>query len=1172
MFYLFCIIDIIYILISILVYKHQLRNTQIDIENQIKINSEEVSFSLSKLIIQIINKIQLDLFQMYKHYDFYLKLNKTLNLTDCYFNQSLDENKNYLKLIKKNNSYPISIILENLTNYNIEDYLSELKLMNQLNQISYLGEDDLFNFKEERICFMIPILKSIIFREISKRKENSLLNNIFFLVNNFIFQYPPNNTSLSLLQTLENYSKKISICKFKYFGRCFFEELNEELIKQEKNISNSNVIHILNQDMKIFSCISIINENDFFICIQTLLYKKLNILKDFERKNNLLVLAKKNNSQILIYYSSNINKTEFNDIYSVNNSLLGNYSYSDNQILLFHILYYELFKYKPSFITKDLIDNLIIEYQMISNNIINNITENSSSLKPITLELTQTHIEVNYDISGLLDYNNGNIKNTKVFIQITPILIQNIDYNDNLIFTYNSNKSDLFCYELNIFRFSTKAFDGRVFDIFLFKSARSFYIFAFILYFFTSLNSTLFTKFLDCIFYPIILLTKHLKQKILLKDNFQNELEEQNKKRKEEEVINSPCPEMQNLIQLCKFLENILDMKKIIQTKEQIEIDFSLMNEIYSELTTNKEIINYGHFVSNFYFQKEKYEECSNSIKIIEDILDSEKKRIKNESENIEIEILNILTNISYANEFRKSNEIFQSNNITNQKYYYDLLIISEKLYFMFAICLFFKAKKIKKELKALIGNDKSSKKTKIKKNIPLNKKIRDNNFLLKKNNLNFQKTIDSKEGEIIENQKELLLNYSKAGKYFKKSLDINKKFGINKIKSIVILIYLSKCYMYKNLFKKSDSIDSIKNSIISLFNLNQYFIEMKNKIHLSPRIMLLINGIIFEQIIFNIAKINKNYNNEKLASQIFLKTLSLSYFKTDNIQSKSCKNLGNLIKYSLNKKYRNLIQYLHKIQFRLNSKIIKYQNQNENISKNIFLLFSNKLIDIIPTKIELCEVISNCIKNYLNKNDNVWCNTFNLFKEYSSKKAKEVSKDFLIRILSQNNKLNEEKYGMQKSIFKINEIIENLLEDKKNIMINFNILNSDNKNIIPEDENVIFDDNYIFQFILLKDYIFDSTESKNKFKKCLIQNNVSLYTFVFDEDYKINPFQKSKFNRIIHNLKYIPEGVLIYVDNFFSIKSAFQNISRSYFKKNVFNINCELSKNIFLDYYYENK
>ena len=61
---------------------------------------------------------------------------------------------------------------------------------------------------------------------------------------------------------------------------------------------------------------------------------------------------------------------------------------------------------------------------------------------------------------------------------------------------------------------------------------------------------------------------------------------------------------------------------------------------------------------------------------------------------------------------------------------------------------------------------------------------------------------------------------------------------------------------MQKNLFKKSDSIEAIKNAIISLFNLNQYFSEMNNKIYLNPRIMLLINGVIFEQILYNIAKI----------------------------------------------------------------------------------------------------------------------------------------------------------------------------------------------------------------------------------------------------------------------------------------------------------------------------
>ena len=538
---------------------------------------------------------------------------------------------------------------------------------------------------------MIPILKSIMFREISIMKNNTLLNNIFFISQNYVYQYPPNNTTLLLLQNIENYSKKITNCRYNYSGRCFMEELNQNL--KGKNTSNSNIIHILNKDMKIFSCISIkkdINTNNDinFICLENILENKLNIVKDFERKNNLLILAKiQNNSQIQIYFSSNINKNEFMEIYSNYNKILGNYSYLKENITLFHILYYEIFKYKKSDITKDLINNLINEYENISNTINKAISENNK--KSINLELNLTFIDVNYNISGVLDYENGDIKkNTKVFLEITPILIKNINYNDQLILNLTSNKKDLFCFELNLFRFSTKIFHGRENDIFSMKCIKSFYIFFFILYFLTSINSTLFTKFLDSIFHPIILLTKHLKKKILLKDSFQNLNLEKRKKNKEELNINSPNPEMQNLIQLCKFLENIIDMKKLIQTKDQIEIDFSLMNEIYSELTTNKEIINYGHFVSDFYFQKGKYEECSNSIKIIEDILKNEKKRIKNENENIEIEILNILTNISYVNEFRKSNEIFQINNIISQKYYYDLLIISEKLYFMNAICL----------------------------------------------------------------------------------------------------------------------------------------------------------------------------------------------------------------------------------------------------------------------------------------------------------------------------------------------------------------------------------------------------------------------------------------------------------------------------------------------------
>ena len=1165
----FCIfLDMIYILISFLVYKHQLNNTQLDVENQIKIHSKEISNSLSQLIIHIINKIQLDLFQLYKHYEIN-NFNNNQNI-DCFLDNNIEDEelKDYLKELSKNNSYPIATIEKNIsnsTNLLINEYLNKLKKKKIFNTISYLkGTND---SERHIICYMIPILKSIMFREISIMKNNTLLNNIFFISQNYVYQYPPNNTTLLLLQNIENYSKKITNCRYNYSGRCFMEELNQNL--KGKNTSNSNIIHILNKDMKIFSCISIkkdINTNNDinFICLENILENKLNIVKDFERKNNLLILAKiQNNSQIQIYFSSNINKNEFMEIYSNYNKILGNYSYLKENITLFHILYYEIFKYKKSDITKDLINNLINEYENISNTINKAISENNK--KSINLELNLTFIDVNYNISGVLDYENGDIKkNTKVFLEITPILIKNINYNDQLILNLTSNKKDLFCFELNLFRFSTKIFDGRENDIFSMKCIKSFYIFFFILYFLTSINSTLFTKFLDSIFHPIILLTKHLKKKILLKDSFQNLNLEKRKKNKEELNINSPNPEMQNLIQLCKFLENIIDMKKLIQTKDQIEIDFSLMNEIYSELTTNKEIINYGHFVSNFYFQKGKYEECSNSIKIIEDILYNEKKKIKNENENIEIEILNILTNISYVNEFKKSNEIFQINNITNQKYYYDLLIISEKLYFMNAICLYFKAKKFKKDLKILIENEKKTKKHK---NVIFKKKIIDK---LKKNNIKNNKSSDNKEVDILEIKKEIISNFIKAGKYFKKSLDINKKFGINRIKSIIILIYLSKCYMQKNLFKKSDSIEAIKNAIISLFNLNQYFIEMNNKIYLNPRIMLLINGIIFEQIMYNIAKINQNNNNDKLSAKLFLNSLSISYFKTDNIQSKSSKHLINLIKYSVSKNNKNLLLHLKKIQFRLNPKIIKYQNDFENISKNVFLLFSNKLIEIIPNKIELCEIISNCVKNYLNKNDNIWCNRFDFQIEFPFKKANDISKDFLMRILSQNYNSNYEKYGMQNSIFKINIIINKIIEEKKNLNNN-DIFDIDrvNKNNL-DDENIIFDDNYIFQFILLSDYSFDSTNSKDKFKKFLNNNNISLYTFVFDEDFKNrkNCFKEIKFNRIIHNLKHIPEGVLIYVNNFNLIKLAFQNISRIYFNKNIFNINFELNKNIFLDYH----
>ena len=123
------------------------------------------------------------------------------------------------------------------------------------------------------------------------------------------------------------------------------------------------------------------------------------------------------------------------------------------------------------------------------------------------------------------------------------------------------------------------------------------------------------------------------------------------------------------------------------------------------------------------------------------------------------------------------------------------------------------------------------------------------------------------------------------------------------------------------------------------------------------------------------------------------------------------------------------------------------------------------------------------------------------------------------------------------------------------------------NNNIIDDNKESNANDNYIFQFILSKDYTFNSIENNKKFKEELKNNNISLYTFIFDDDLKADSSKEdSKMNKIINNLKKIPEGVLILVDNFLNIKMAFQNISRNYRPKNIFRLNSTSYDNIYTD------
>ena len=384
-------------------------------------------------------------------------------------------------------------------------------------------------------------------------------------------------------------------------------------------------------------------------------------------------------------------------------------------------------------------------------------------------------------------------------------------------------------------------------------------------------------------------------------------------------------------------------------------------------------------------------------------------------------------------------------------------------------ICNFFEVKNLKNKLKEL----KKNYELQVKKNYYNN--IRGRSLMARriKPGTHFFKNMGNNSGQsglslnsqsknfkLIEN--EILKKSEIALKYFKLSYEINTKYCINKIKSIITLLYIAKCQLYKEK-KRAEAIDTMKNAIIKLYSLNQDFIKINESCKFNPIIMLIINGTIMEQILYLIVKINKKTNN-KLTLELLSDIMKISYFKTDNIQSKACHNIISLIKSAnsnanknnkkifKNKVHTDKIDFYKKISFRLSPKILSLQSENKNISKNIFILFSPNLIKALPSYIELSEILSKCIRNYMNSNDKIQCLRFDMRQSLENMKSpSEFNKEFIIRILLQNNEIvNYDKYGMQNCIF---SIVHNIYKNK--------ILNNNEE--IMEEKDTISEDNYIW-------------------------------------------------------------------------------------------------------------
>ena len=227
-----------------------------NLEYAILQNNREIQNSFNSFLTRRISLIKQDLFLIGKHSDIFLgKLKMELNQSSAFYksyNMSLESscliNGSNIAQSSIKDSYNNRItdkqnpLISYINNYfNTEKGDSE-------KMIKYFQEDELFDkisyfegMKNEDedleynitdyltyVCFMKSIFKTIFIKESVSQGKYSSLNNVYLFLNNFVFQYLPNETNINNLRQLSIYSDKI-ICEYQYSLMCFYKFIGDNI-------------------------------------------------------------------------------------------------------------------------------------------------------------------------------------------------------------------------------------------------------------------------------------------------------------------------------------------------------------------------------------------------------------------------------------------------------------------------------------------------------------------------------------------------------------------------------------------------------------------------------------------------------------------------------------------------------------------------------------------------------------------------------------------------------------------------------------------------------------------------------------------------------------------------------------------------------------------------------
>ena len=724
-----------------------------------------------------------------------------------------------------------------------------------------------------------------------------------------------------------------------------------------------------------FFCITS-NVTDIFDGInQSSNYFIFNIIQYDEETDSIQVLHSTNQN---LYNDISLNKNKNSHLFS--DDKYGKYRIKDNSnenvADLFHSLYYEIEKCNHE--DKN-IENMINEYEKNIMNIKKILTAkiNKTTINGYTILVNQSHITYNYDNKGNVNYNRSEIQVNEFIYFLKPIVTDMAKINNNTnIIEKNEKYKKLIFYTITIMKITKPKNTSFIFMTYIFICTKILF-YSLAVEFFICLALYIFIFFImRCILNPFSTFKTSIE--ILLENNHKNKSEEEeiskkpNYFEKETKLSTTKTTNIRDLITFKdnddKKNQNKSDMNIKMKTKDKAKKEYmnnfiKITSEIESQYTNleMKDIENIIKFLQKILLLRDEntpyqakadfYQSISSEISkkyqldlfkcqiLIGEyyIKDKQYLKAKNELENLQIRIeqsKNEFLNKDKFNERKNGflstyygtyiNDFTENKNIKEDKSI-RIEMILESYHFLMGLThyfLFLELKHGKKKYMNQLIRQKTVNPNKIS-NSKDNKNTNTNTTL----NFNVTNTFELNSGSNnLTSQMDYYLE--KAIKHLKESYKINNTLQINQIKNIIILVYLSKCYLEFSNKSIEDANKALKKAFLTLSNFNELIVELtdddtisikkkkaNNNLELlnknlgnyssrsakdcyvDSRVMLIVNGALIQFILYQIGKMALKLHKNKVAYFCFVKLIQISYFKNENLHFKAIK----WIRYLLN-------------------------------------------------------------------------------------------------------------------------------------------------------------------------------------------------------------------------------------------------------------------------------